>query len=332
MATMLRRINNVPATTPSLLNNLSFITPIVPFTTNNFFNSSSSSSSVASTTPSTVYRIPSRSYLAQPRPSLTIQEIHNLAKPRSRTNDTQRIKIGAPLTVSELPAYHTAKTMGYLQFGSGCTATVCNTYYRLCWSLQRPYIALNPHGTLIIFDVRSIQGLRNLSVPENQTIATTLQQSIKTYLQGITTILSQNPGNLPVQISSDQSIKDQVNRTLSGANEGTNYFKDPITSFVSLPNYNTVFTLHTQGKAHARAVAEALYSAYTSIFNIPTPQQILLQKQQRKNDKLHKFRTLRIRQLRKLVSNEDNLRHLYTPKGVVDGFIRADRTGQIKLK
>lgn len=269
--------------------------------------------------------------MAQPRPSLSIQDVQNLAKLRTRKNDTQRIKIGAPLTVSEIPVLAHAKTYGYLQFASGCTATVCNTYYRFCWSLQRPYMAINPHGTTLIMDLRSIYGLRNIQLPSNAAFRTLIEQSFTTYTQGINAVLAQNPGGLPVQISSDQSLNDQINRTLGGANEGTNYFKQSITS-ITPEQKNTVFILHTQGKAHARAVAEALYKAYTGIFNLLTPQQILLQKQDRKLTKLQKYRSLRIRQVRKLVSSEDNLRHLYTPKGVVDGFIRADRAGQIKFK
>jgi hypothetical protein len=266
--------------------------------------------------------VPARTYVAQPRPSLTPADVLSLVRPRTRGNPRTNISVGAALNDHERDVLAAARRTGVLFFGPNCTRTVCNLYYRWVFEQQRPYVAVNPHGLVVTLDARPLLGVRK--EPQKDAVAK--------YIAAADRALASSPGGLPVQVSGAEWLKNQANQTLPGPLEGSNANKKALRTLAEAGEGETFFEIYVQGKEHARAVSSALYSAYTSAFGVPSVEQVAqARKAVLEHRDANKRRSL-IRGLKKLVADRDAVRKLRVPAGVLDGFTAAERDGKLSRK
>ena len=98
-----------------------------------------------------------KTYFLRPWPRYTPHDLQNWAdskRHRNPTKDLQRQKRGPRLTTNtEKKITGTAKRYGFLQMEEHAGEAPCNEYYRYCFMVRRPYLALNKHGDEICVDL-----------------------------------------------------------------------------------------------------------------------------------------------------------------------------------
>jgi hypothetical protein len=277
-----------------------------------------------------------RTYIASPVPSLTGEEVAKLHQGQSRSNSLRKVVIGPRLMREERDELSAAKRRGALYFGPGCTRTVCNEYYRFCWHVQRPYIAVNPHGLVVSLDARPVRGLAKTNPKA--------EEGRRTFLANASAALAAGgrAGFDPVQVTTDATLLAQLNKILPGPTEGSNAEKEaPVTALTdatpALPGVQqgaigetSVVSIFTNGRHHASEVAAELYDVYVRTFGLQTPAETQAAREVRAAARNERARKTLVRKLRAVVSDPTKVKLLGVRGGSIEGFVRADAAGKVR--
>ena len=107
----------------------------------------------------------SSTYFSRPIPTLSREDVLGLVVSRGHRNSRGTRGVGGnPLTPKESAALGVARRNGVLFLSAEARSQqLCNSFFKYCWCVKRPYVAVDRHGVTVVVDLRPLRGLANLT-------------------------------------------------------------------------------------------------------------------------------------------------------------------------
>jgi hypothetical protein len=239
----------------------------------------------------------SRSLMSKAAPGVPIADIKASLR-RSGTHG-----LGHRLTPTDRETLNDGKRFGALRLTQEKTDSICTAYMRYCWATQRPYIVVDNYGVKVHVDANPVVG--NSSSPQTA--------SLEKLVSSWAPVLAQYGAS----ISNNETVAKQPSKVLPGPREGSNNYGGKVPD--NAPS--AVFTVHTDSRSDAYAVAGLLYSSYCTTFGLALPSDFIVASATAKRDAAALRRVRMLRRLRALdASVQSGSTILRTRQGVLAGF------------
>ena len=262
-------------------------------------------------------------YFARATPSTTREDlVHLMQTHAGRVPATGSKGMGHRLTPAENGVLGVAKRSGVLLLSAlGGSQQLCNAYFKYCYAIQRPYIAVDRHGLTVSVDVAPVCGLAKS--PRAVELGAT---NTATVLREISAVLAATQASHPgLQLTNDATLRAQAAALLPGPLEGSNKGRSPDTAPA------LAFTLFAPTRDAARAVARDMHARFVAAFGLPTPADVIAARAQSAEARRERGRALLLRRLAKLAAAPVAVKNLRVPAGAIAGFLAAQRVGDVVM-
>lgn len=252
----------------------------------------------------------------KPIPSLNKDDVYALTTGKNaRDRIAKPNRVGHRMSRVEADDNALASRRGYVAATNFTGASVFNTYYKYCWAVRRPYVAVDRHGTSVYVDATPVTSLSK--APD----AARLAKSLAALSSAITA--PQLPTDAQLQVVTRASLQKQYGLAMPGPGEGSSAQKVADTSVAD------VFTVYTGSRDQARRLADAMHAAHCTAFGLPLPAQVAEAKAERAEAKRERGRAMMVKRLRALVADDVAVKNLRVAAGAVDGFIEQEKRGAV---
>eukprot|EP01138_Halocafeteria_seosinensis_P003752 gb/GECG01003836.1/.p1 GENE.gb/GECG01003836.1/~~gb/GECG01003836.1/.p1 ORF type:complete len:298 (+),score=32.49 gb/GECG01003836.1/:1-894(+) len=252
-----------------------------------------------------------KSYFLRPWPRYTPHDIQNWAQGKHHRNPPKHLqmqKLGPKVdNHTERRVLGAAKRYGFLQMEEHCGEAPCNEYYRYCFNVKRPYLALNKHGDEICVDLAPVAGPGKKGKAETDAVMK-LKAAFSEAVGRETGVFTQND-------QTRQATLDSV-KELEKADD----------SLKELTQQDLNYVLQTKKRSHSITIARRLHKAFFTTLGRKSPQDLKGEREQLKQSRRDRKRQIVERRVLKLA--ELKKPHPQVPPGSLDGFLQARRRSE----
>jgi len=198
--------------------------------------------------------------------------------------------------------------------GPGMSAAAVSVYWQYCRHARRPYIAIGPRGEEVAVDANTLSG-----------VGSKREADVDAWIAAARVALVAAAGTARMQVVRAATVAEQGAAVVPGKTEGEIAHRK-----ADAPSEaDDTFTVYTDGRAASEQVAGGLFGAYTATFAQPTAAQRAAAAAGTLAVRRAVRRRQRLRRLTALVGDPIRLKNLRVAGGAVDGFVAAQRRGDV---